>query len=112
MDLSDRTGIGGVVMDLVSKLICLSVVLLVTMGCSSSEDPRPAAKVIVSREAYFVESAPKPDVVDGKCDNCNGTGKVGDGRVEFPCEKCGGDGKLSMDGMEALYQLYVSSEGE
>ncbi len=79
---------------MVVRLICLAVVLLGTIGCVSPVDHRPAAKVIVSREAYFVESAPPPAVPSGKCGNCNGTGKVGDGRVSFPCEKCGGDGEL------------------
>ena len=35
---------------------------------------------------------PKP--VDGKCEDCDGTGKVGDGRVFTECLACGGDGKI------------------
>lgn len=81
-------------MALAIRLICFAVVVMVTIGCSEKADYRPAAKVIVSREAYFVQSAPAPDVATGKCDNCGGSGKVGDGRVSFPCEKCGGDGVL------------------
>ena len=35
---------------------------------------------------------PKP--VDGKCEDCDGTGKVGDGRIFTDCLACGGDGKI------------------
>lgn len=38
--------------------------------------------------------APKP----GKCEICNGTGKVGDGRIMVDCGTCGGDGVV--DGNE------------
>jgi predicted RNA-binding Zn-ribbon protein involved in translation (DUF1610 family) len=27
------------------------------------------------------------------CENCRGTGKIGDGRVIYDCPVCGGDGK-------------------
>ena len=33
-----------------------------------------------------------PDDVSGKCPDCKGTGKVGDGRVFTECLACGGDG--------------------
>jgi hypothetical protein len=37
----------------------------------------------------------KPDTPDtgDKCTNCNGTGKVGDGRVAVKCAACDGTGK-------------------
>lgn len=31
----------------------------------------------------------------GKCDNCNGTGKVGDGRVSTICRDCNGTGVIN-----------------
>lgn len=37
---------------------------------------------------------PKPD--SDKCTNCNGTGKVGDGRVFVDCSECGGDGVMGL----------------
>jgi len=37
------------------------------------------------------ESQPAPS---GKCETCNGTGRVGDGRVDVACQDCGGDGVL------------------
>jgi len=30
----------------------------------------------------------------GKCEDCDGTGKIGDGRVFVDCLACGGDGKI------------------
>ena len=35
-----------------------------------------------------------PDDVNGKCPDCKGTGKVGDGRVFTECLACGGDGTI------------------
>ncbi len=38
------------------------------------------------------EPSPSPS---GKCTNCGGTGRVGDGRVSAVCKACGGDGVVS-----------------
>lgn len=35
---------------------------------------------------------PAPNPGPKKCENCNGTGRVGDGRVFVPCPVCGGTG--------------------
>ena len=35
-----------------------------------------------------------PDDKPGKCQDCNGTGKVGDGRIFTECLACGGDGMI------------------
>ena len=32
-------------------------------------------------------------VDNSKCENCNGTGVVGDGTIELKCEECDGTGK-------------------
>jgi len=37
------------------------------------------------------EIAPSP--ASDKCDNCDGTGKIGDGRIVMPCPVCKGTGK-------------------
>ena len=37
------------------------------------------------------EIAPSP--AGDKCDNCDGTGKIGDGRIVMPCPICKGTGK-------------------
>jgi hypothetical protein len=36
---------------------------------------------------------PAPAPASDKCENCNGTGKVGDGRVSVVCPVCKGTGK-------------------
>lgn len=37
-----------------------------------------------------IRPSPAPS---GECENCNGTGKVGDGRIMSTCQACGGTGK-------------------
>ena len=41
--------------------------------------------------AYISDAVPTP-APSGKCETCNGSGKVGDGRVFSDCLDCGGDG--------------------
>lgn len=53
-----------------------------------------AAAIIVLKRQAKPTPAPTPTPV-GKCDNCNGTGKLGDGVVSVPCPVCGGDGIAS-----------------
>lgn len=38
------------------------------------------------------DASPAPAPPSGKCETCNGTGRVGDGRVSVACMDCGGDG--------------------
>ena len=55
---------------------------------------------LAAYEAYLVATAvpPVPDMPcrprPGKCEECNGTGKVGDGTVFVPCGNCGGTGRV------------------
>lgn len=49
-----------------------------------------AYRVVASRRTV----APKSD----KCANCNGTGKLGDGRVVYTCPACKGTGKACVNG--------------
>lgn len=34
-----------------------------------------------------------PTPASDKCENCNGTGKIGDGRITHTCPECKGTGK-------------------
>lgn len=46
-----------------------------------------------ARELVRLNTA-KPDKPTGdKCENCNGTGKTGDGRIVMTCPVCNGTGK-------------------
>lgn len=53
----------------------------------TSEDFKRGQRVVKD-----LRGPPKP--VNGKCPDCDGTGKVGDGRVFTKCLACGGDGKI------------------
>lgn len=69
--------------------------LVVTVGCGHAQ-PRNLQPVVAVYGCYTMLTAPvSPDApVDGRCDNCSGTGKVGDGRVMVDCPVCGGDGVI------------------
>jgi hypothetical protein len=75
----------------------LVLFFVVTFGCVATlpSDPSLSADLAVETARMVIASranlpAPTPDA--GRCDNCNGTGKIGDGRIVMPCPECGGDG--------------------
>ena len=73
--------------------------LVVAMGCVASipEDPglsadfaaETARMVLVMRQGMPPLPTPSGPT---RCDNCNGTGKIGDGRVVMTCPECNGEG--------------------
>lgn len=78
-------------------LIVFSVVFVGCMASVPYDDfgvtadmAAEAARMVVQVRAQ-PKPEPKPD--DAKCTNCNGTGKVGDGRVWVKCPVCDGTGK-------------------
>lgn len=79
----------------------LLIVAVAMCGCDERE-PLPVAKVqgwaYTMAGVAILDNADAPDSPSpepgGKCPNCNGTGKVGDGRVFTDCLECGGDGVL------------------
>jgi hypothetical protein len=75
----------------------LIVFMVASIGCVASlpDDPSISADLAVETARMVIASpvappAPTPDA--GRCENCNGTGKIGDGRIVMPCPECGGDG--------------------
>lgn len=42
---------------------------------------------------WSTTDAASPIAPDDRCENCQGTGRLGDGRVETTCPECGGTGK-------------------
>lgn len=75
-------------------LLCLCVVLF---GCVASlpEDHTLSADIACETARLVVqmrrEIAPKP--VSNACENCDGTGKIGDGKIVMTCPVCRGTGK-------------------
>jgi DnaJ-class molecular chaperone len=70
------------------------------MGVPGCGDVRPGHPEIVADLACETarmsvklsqEMAPAP--ASDKCDNCDGTGKIGDGRIVMTCPVCKGTGK-------------------
>jgi DnaJ-class molecular chaperone len=76
----------------------LVVFVIASIGCVASlpTDPGISADLAVETARMVIASraappAPAPDA--GKCSNCNGTGKIGDGRIVMTCPECNGTGK-------------------
>lgn len=78
----------------------LIALLVVFVGCVASlpDDAtlsadiaaETARAVIASRGEFAPVPQPAPS---GKCTNCLGTGKIGDGRIVFDCPACKGTGR-------------------
>jgi len=49
------------------------------------------ARMVVQSRQQMHPTPPSP--ADDKCENCHGTGKLGDGKVVVECPACGGTGK-------------------
>jgi RecJ-like exonuclease len=79
------------------RLACLMVLLLT--GCQPSADYSGIYADLACEAGYAVlkirsqiNPTPTPPASD-KCDNCDGTGIIGDGRVKIQCPECKGTGK-------------------
>lgn len=69
--------------------------LVLFVGCVENVDTvgdlQPLVAVGGAYGVVQVKNAPKPapaPVVPSKCQNCGGTGFIGDGRVKMPCPVC------------------------
>jgi hypothetical protein len=78
----------------------LVVMMIVFGGCVASlpEDPTLSADLSVETARMILAGraappAPTPD--SDKCGNCNGTGKIGDGRIVLECPECSGTGNAA-----------------
>ena len=58
-------------------------------GVSADMACETARAVVQMREQIH----PTPTPSSEECDNCNGTGKIGDGRIVLECPACKGTGK-------------------
>ena len=59
------------------------------------DHPELSAQIAVelARAIMQLQNTPAPKPVSGQCRNCNGTGKVGDGKIVMTCQACNGTGK-------------------
>lgn len=86
------------------KRILLSLVIFAGLvGQSSAGEFLDLAYGILALRAAkpvepVVPPTPAPTPATAVCDNCNGTGKVGDGKVFVICPECGGSGKKKAPG--------------
>jgi hypothetical protein len=71
--------------------------LLFARGCGAPAPDHPDIVADLACETARMsvklsqDMAPAP--ASDKCDNCDGTGKIGDGRIVFTCPVCKGTGK-------------------
>jgi DnaJ-class molecular chaperone len=71
--------------------------LLFARGCGAPAPDHPDIVADLACETARMsvklsqEMAPAP--ASDKCDNCDGTGKIGDGRIVMTCPVCKGTGK-------------------
>ena len=83
----------------------LIALFVVCVGCVATlpDDPTLTADIAAETARMVVQAraefAPTPTPAPaGKCTNCLGTGKIGDGRIVFDCPACRGTGKACKDG--------------
>lgn len=99
------------------------ILLLIAAGCEKPLEIPPAGSYLPELCAVVgviggesappqppapAPPAPKPD--SDVCPNCNGTGKLGDGRVEIVCPVCDGSGKVTQaDAARKLIHLVATT---
>jgi hypothetical protein len=75
----------------------LLLIAIVSGGCVATlpSDPTLSADFATetARMVAVIRQTMPPTPVSDDCDNCNGTGKIGDGRIVHTCPTCGGTGK-------------------
>jgi len=75
----------------------LIALLVVMVGCVASlpSDNGITADIACETARMVVQLREQipPTPVSDACENCNGTGKIGDGKIVMTCPACGGTGK-------------------
>jgi len=78
-------------------LIAFSLVMVGCVMTLPADDSTLTAELASETARAMVHMratpTPTPEPASDKCENCNGTGKVGDGRVFVKCPECDGTGK-------------------
>lgn len=75
-----------------------ALLLVLVVGCvSSAASDRPDIVADLAcetaRMAVRISQEMAPAPASDKCQNCDGTGKIGDGRIVMTCPVCKGTGK-------------------
>lgn len=73
------------------RRILLALSLAAALQCGDDPDITAEIAVEAALDQFRQEAS-------AKCDNCNGTGKIGDGRIVHDCPVCGGDGVKQCEG--------------
>ena len=78
-------------------LVAFSLVMVGCVMTLPADDSTLTAELAAETARAIVQMratpSPTPEPVGDKCENCNGTGKVGDGTVFVKCPECDGTGK-------------------
>lgn len=79
--------------DIIGSALIASAVT-VPLSCLPSAEKQNLQPLVAAAGAYALmqpDANPSPPT-DGKCQNCNGVGRVSDGRVSVVCPVCDGTG--------------------
>lgn len=75
----------------------LPCLLIAVAGCVATlpDDPTLTADMAceTARMVTLLRQEAPPTPASDKCTNCDGTGKIGDGRIVLTCPVCKGTGK-------------------
>lgn len=92
--------------------------MLVVVGCVAPgvpDDPTLTADLAVETALLVAElrnGPPPAPAPRGECENCNGTGKIGDGRIVMTCPVCNGTGKAVVSVLHPTVFVPLVAEGE
>jgi hypothetical protein len=91
--------------------------MLVVVGCVGGglpDDPTITADLAVETALLVAElraGPPPAPAPRGECENCNGTGRIGDGRIVMTCPACNGTGKASESVLHPTVFVPLVAEG-